>query len=81
MQFAKRPVKATNVPGKGGVVQQVALHKSLVGKNVSLLTNYYRFEFANPEKKKIFKYHVKFTPEISDNSKKMRCKLVNGLRT
>ena len=44
------------------------------------MTNYYRFEFSNPDKKKIFKYHVKFTPEVGDNSKKMRCKLVNQLR-
>ena len=44
------------------------------------MTNYYRFEFQNPDKKKIFKYHVKFSPDISDNSKKVRCKLVNGLR-
>ena len=47
---------------------------------VSLMTNYYKFNFTNPERKHIFKYNVKFTPDIPDNSKKCRNKLVNQLR-
>ena len=78
MQFeiARRPSPSTVAGGQKGV----QLHPSLVGRQVSLLTNYYRFEFANKEKKVVHKYHVKFTPEVSDNSHKMKCKLVNAIR-
>ena len=44
------------------------------------MTNYYKFNFNNPDRKKVFKYNVKFTPDIPDNSKKCRNKLVNQLR-
>ena len=44
------------------------------------MTNYYKFNFVNPDKKKVFKYNVKFEPDIPDNSKKCRNKLVNQLR-
>lgn len=47
---------------------------------MDLLTNYYKFHFNNPDKKHVFKYNVKFTPDIPDNSKKCRNKLVNQLR-
>ena len=49
-------------------------------RKVNLLTNYYRFNFSNPDRKHVFKYNVKFTPDIPDNSKKCRNKLVNQLR-
>lgn len=52
----------------------------LKGRPVSLLTNYYKFEFLNNDRKRVYKYHVKFTPELSEQSKKVRCKLINGLR-
>ena len=44
------------------------------------MTNYYKFNFINPDRKKVFKYNVKFTPDIPDNSKKCRNKLINQLR-
>ena len=44
------------------------------------MTNYYKFNFSNPEKKSVFKYNVKFTPDIPDNSKKPRNKLMNQIR-
>ena len=46
-------------------------------RKVNLMTNYYKFNFSNPDRKHVFKYAVKFTPEIPDNSKKCRNKLVN----
>ena len=49
-------------------------------KKVSLLSNYYKFQFTNPKKNHIFKYSVKFTPEVPDNSRKVRNKIVNGVR-
>jgi len=80
LQFAKRPTASSLAANqKGGVVKP--LPRNLEGRKVSLLTNYYKFEFINPNKNNVFKYHVKFTPEISDNSKTVRCKLVNGLRS
>lgn len=48
---------------------------------MTLLTNYYKFDFMNPDKKKVHKYHVKFEPELSDNSQRVRSKLVNGIRS
>lgn len=44
------------------------------------MTNYYKFEFMNKDRRAVYKYHVKFTPELSEQSKKVRCKLINGLR-
>ena len=44
------------------------------------MTNYYKFNFVNPNKKSVFKYNVKFTPDIPDNSKKPRNKLMNQIR-
>ena len=49
-------------------------------RRVSLMTNYYKFNFSNPDRKHVFKYNVKFTPDIPDNSGKVRNKLVNQLR-
>lgn len=46
-------------------------------QKVSLMTNYYKFNFSNPDRKSVFKYSVKFTPDIPDNSKKPRNKLIN----
>eukprot|EP00347_Sterkiella_histriomuscorum_P022394 403330644 len=51
-----------------------------VGKKVNLMTNYYRFNFTNPKKNQIFKYAVKFSPELPDNSNKVRSKIVNKIR-
>ncbi|CDW80416.1 macronuclear development protein 1 [Stylonychia lemnae] len=65
LQLAKRPSPSTLV----------------MGKKVKLLTNYYRFNFTNPKKNQIFKYTVKFTPEIPDNSRKIRNKVVNAIRS
>ena len=47
---------------------------------VSLLANYYAFKFTNPNRKHVFKYTVKFEPEIPDNSNKMRNKVLNKNR-
>jgi len=44
------------------------------------MANYYKFKFTNPEKKCVFKYSVKFTPDVPDNSKKIRSKVFNGIR-
>jgi aubergine-like protein len=44
------------------------------------MTNYYKFNFTNPERRNVFKYNVKFTPDLPDNSKKPRNKLVNTVR-
>ena len=49
-------------------------------QRVNLMTNYYKFNFSNPDRKSVFKYNVKFTPDIPDNSKKPRNKLMNQLR-
>ena len=49
-------------------------------RQVSLMSNYYKFNFSNPQRRHVFKYNVKFTPDIPDNSKKCRNKLVNQLR-
>jgi hypothetical protein len=53
-----------------------------IGKpqKVQLLANYYKFKFTNPDKKNVFKYAVKFTPDIPDNSRKIRSKVFNGIR-
>jgi len=47
---------------------------------VSLLANYYAFRFTNPNRKHVFKYTVKFEPEIPDNSSKMRNKILSKNR-
>jgi len=44
------------------------------------MTNYYKFNFTNPNKRNVYKYNVKFDPELPDNSKKLRNKLVNSVR-
>ena len=66
LQIAKRPVA------------NAAARQNF--RTVNLMTNYYKFNFCNPDRKKVFKYNVKFTPDIPDNSKKCRNKLVNQLR-
>ena len=66
LQIAKRPQIST-----------VARQKF---PKVNLLSNYYKFNFKNPDRRTVFKYNVKFTPDIPDNSKKCRNKLVNQLR-
>lgn len=47
---------------------------------MKLVSNYYSFAFTNPSKNRVFKYCVKFSPEIPDNSKKVRNKVVNAAR-
>ena len=47
---------------------------------MALTTNFYRFNFTNPKKNQIFKYAVKFTPEVPDNSGRLRGKIVNKVR-
>lgn len=81
-QLATRPVASSVslIKSQAQKTEQKPISENLKGRQVSLLTNYYKFEFQNPDKKSVYKYHVKFTPELSDNSKKVRCKLVNGLR-
>lgn len=49
-------------------------------KQVSLLANYYAFKFTNPQRNNVFKYTVKFIPDIPDNSDRMRKKLINANR-
>lgn len=49
-------------------------------KKVHLLANYYAFKFTNPQRNNVFKYTVKFEPELPDNSDRMRKKLVNTNR-
>ncbi len=49
-------------------------------RKVHLLANYYAFKFTNPQRKNVFKYTVKFEPEIPDNSTRMRKKLINSNR-
>ena len=49
-------------------------------KRVKLISNYYNFIFTNPKKNKIFKYFVKFSPEVPDNSRKVRNKIMHGVR-
>jgi hypothetical protein len=55
---------------------------SVVGRpqTVPLMANYYKFKFTNPDKKNVFKYSVKFTPDVPDNSKKIRSKVFHGTR-
>ena len=54
----------------------VALYKQ---KSISLRTNYYRFEFDN-KCREVQKYNVKFTPELPDASKTVRCKVVHQVK-
>ncbi len=42
-----------------------------------LMANYYAFKFTNPKLQHVFKYTVKFDPEIPDNSTRMRKKLIS----
>jgi aubergine len=55
-------------------------HALIQSKPVKLLANYYKFNFMNPQKKAVFKYSVKFDPEIPENSSKTRNKVINQVR-
>ena len=44
------------------------------------MANYYKFNFTNPQRKNVFKYSVKFDPEIPENSSKTRNKVINKVR-
>jgi hypothetical protein len=45
------------------------------------MANFYAFKFTNPKLQHVFKYTVKFDPEIPDNSTRMRKKLISLNRT
>jgi hypothetical protein len=68
--LATRPTRSNNAhidnPGQG-----------LEKRPIQLLANYYAFKFTNPKLQNVFKYTVKFEPEIPDNSTRMRKKLVS----
>lgn len=65
--LATRPQRSTNASATPPVDT----------RPVQLLANYYAFKFTNPRLQNVFKYTVKFEPEIPDNSSKLRKKLVS----
>jgi len=51
-----------------------------VGKSQKVFSNFFNLKFNSPDIKGIQKYHVKFTPEVPDNSGALKKAILRKIR-